>query len=137
VPKSSATHDDLCIGESPTVSGPGERLEQWERFVQIPLLVASVLFVVAYAWPILDTGLSRTLTHACEVVVRVTWAGWRPSWSPRFVMAESKWTFLRRHPLDVLAVVPPVLRPLRLALAALLEASGAINREAGGAASTR
>ncbi len=117
------------MDQNSTASSPGNRLEQWERSVQIPLLVASVLFVVAYAWPILDPGLSRSLSHACEVVVWVTWAALAAELVTRFVMAESKWTFLRRHPLDVLAVVLPVLRPLRLLR--LLTLLDVLNRYAG------
>ena len=41
------------------------RADRWERVVQLPLTAASLLFVAAYAWPILDTGLARGWVLLC------------------------------------------------------------------------
>ena len=35
------------------------RVARWERVVALPLTFASILFVGAYAWPILDPGLAQ------------------------------------------------------------------------------
>lgn len=40
----------------------GSRLERWDRVVQLPLTLASLLFVGAYAWPILPLQLLRLFT---------------------------------------------------------------------------
>lgn len=42
------------------------RLENWRRRTFVPLLAASLVFFAAYAWPIIDPGLSDA---------------WRAAWS--------------------------------------------------------
>jgi voltage-gated potassium channel len=90
------------------------REERWEQAVQVPLTVASVLFVVAFAWPVLDEGLGRPWTFLCSAVVWATWGLLVVDLVARLVLSEDRWGFLRRHPLDVAMVVLPVLRPLQL-----------------------
>jgi voltage-gated potassium channel len=105
------------------------RVERWERSAQLPLMAVSLLFVAAYAWPILDPGLDPALVSLCDLVVWLTWAVLVVELVVRFAAAESKWRFVRRHPLDIAAVVLPVLRPLRLLR--LLTLLNVLNRYAG------
>ena len=97
--------------------------------VQGPLMVVSLLFVAAYAWPILVPDLDPDLVRLCSVVVWVTWALLALELVVRFVAAEHKWAFAKKHPLDIAAVVLPVLRPLRLLR--LLTLLDVLNRYAG------
>jgi voltage-gated potassium channel len=106
------------------------RAERWERSAQLPLMVVSLLFVAAYAWPILDTGLDPGLVRLCSIVVWLTWAVLALELVVRLVAAENKWAFARKHPLDIAAVVLPILRPLRLLR--LLTLLDVLNRYAGG-----
>jgi voltage-gated potassium channel len=97
--------------------------------VQIPLMLVSLLFVAAYAWPILDPGLDPSLVSTCSTLVWVTWGVLVVELVVRFAVAPDKWLFARKHPLDIAAVVLPVLRPLRLLR--LLTLLNALNRYAG------
>ena len=108
---------------------PAPLEDPWERAVQVPLLVASLLFVVAYAWPILDPGLPAAWHHTCDVVVWATWALLAAELVVRFARAPDKWTFVRHHPLDLASVALPVLRPLRLLR--VLTLLNVVNRYAG------
>lgn len=90
------------------------RAERWERAVQMPLTLASVFFVAAYAWPILDPDLHSSVVLLCASVVWVTWALLVVDLFARLVLTEDRWSFVRRHPVDILMVVLPVLRPLQL-----------------------
>jgi voltage-gated potassium channel len=90
------------------------RAVRWDRSVQLPLVGVSLLFMVAYAWPILDPRLDRQWVQICSVVVWVTWGVLVVELLVRFVIAEDRWVFVKRHPIDVLAAVLPVLRPLSL-----------------------
>ncbi len=90
------------------------RSERWDRAVQLPLTLASVAFVAAYAWPIIDPGLGRGWSALCDVVVWGTWVLLVLDLVVRLVLAEDRWLFLRRHPLDVGMVLLPLLRPLQL-----------------------
>jgi voltage-gated potassium channel len=106
------------------------RAERWERSAQLPLMAVSLLFVAAYAWPILDRGLDPGLVRLCSLVVWLTWAVLALELVVRFVAAEHKWAFAKKHPLDIAAVVLPILRPLRLLR--LLTLLDVLNRYAGG-----
>jgi voltage-gated potassium channel len=105
------------------------RVERWERSAQLPLMAVSVLFVVAYAAPILDPGLEPDLVELCDLVVWLTWAVLALELVVRFVAAPDKWRFVRRHPLDIASCILPVLRPLRLLR--LLTLLNVLNRYAG------
>jgi len=105
------------------------RAERWERSLQLPLMVASLLFLAAYAWPILQPDLAPGLLLACSVVVWVTWAMLVLELVVRLRLAEDKGSFLLHHPIDVAAAILPVLRPLRLLR--LLTLLNVLNRYAG------
>ncbi len=86
----------------------------WDRRAQWPLVVVSLLFVAAYAWPILDPTLPLGLRRTLTTVVTLTWVVLTGEFVVRLLLARDRWTFLRHHPLDLAAAVLPVLRPLRL-----------------------
>ena len=91
--------------------------------------MASLLFVVVFAWPILDPGLGDGWALLCLLIVWITWALLVVDIVARLLMAENRWRWLWRHPLDVAMVVLPVLRPLQLLrLVMLLQV---LNRYAG------
>ncbi|WP_030484749.1 potassium channel family protein [Nocardioides aequoreus] len=89
-------------------------IERWDRGAQWPLLVVSLVFVAAYAWPILDPTLSRSTQRLCSTVVWVTWAILAGEFATRWWLAPRKLDFLRHHPLDLAAALLPLFRPLRL-----------------------
>lgn len=90
------------------------RLDSWEHRTRWPLTLAALVFVAAYAWPILDPDLGAGWRQACSAVTWVVWACYAVDYVIRLVIAERRWDFVRRNLLDLAAVVLPVLRPLRL-----------------------
>ncbi|ROR92472.1 potassium channel family protein [Nocardioides aurantiacus] len=88
--------------------------EGWDRRVQWPLVVVSLLFVAAYAWPILDPTLPLALRRTLATVVTLTWVVLTGEFVVRLLLARDRWRFLRDHPLDLAAALLPVFRPLRL-----------------------
>lgn len=70
--------------------------------------------MAAYAWPIIDVGLVRFWVGLCSTVVWGTWGLLVVDLVVRLGLAEDRWLFLRRHPLDVVMVLLPILRPLQL-----------------------
>ena len=105
------------------------RAERWDRQAQVPMMIVSLVFVAAYAWPILDTGLDPEMVRLCSAVVWLTWGLLALELVMRFLASEKKWAFAKKHPLDIAAVVLPILRPLRLLR--LLTLLDVVNRYAG------
>ncbi|MEU2059088.1 potassium channel family protein [Streptomyces sp. NPDC013455] len=87
---------------------------RWERHTERPLLALAVAFAVAYAVPIVDASAGRSLTTACTVVEWVVWGAFAVDYLVRLALAPRRVQFVRRHWLDLCAVVLPVLQPLRL-----------------------
>jgi voltage-gated potassium channel len=105
------------------------RLARWERRSDLPLTLSALAFLAAYAWPILDPDLGEGVAAVCRAVVWVTWAVVAADLVVRLRIADDRWALVRRNPLDVLVVVLPLLRPLRLLR--LVTVLGELNRVAG------
>ncbi|MEU9984652.1 potassium channel family protein [Streptomyces sp. NPDC050856] len=88
--------------------------ERWEHHTRGPLLTLAVAFGVAYAVPIVAPGADRWVHSACTAVEWVVWGAFAVDYLVRLVLAPARWHFVRRHPLDLLAVLLPLVQPLRL-----------------------
>nr|MDT0659045.1 ion channel [Micromonospora sp. DSM 115978] len=100
-----------------------DRVSAWERRTAIPLTALAVVFLLAYAWPILRPDLSDGWRTACSVASTVIWGLFWLDFAARFTMATRRLAFLRRHLFDVAVLLLPMLRPLRavrLVLAVLM-----------------
>src|SRR5207244_642509 len=87
------------------------------------------MFLGAYAWRVLDTGASPRLDHWLTGVEIGIWALFVVDFLIRLGLSTRRWRFLRTHPVELLIVLLPPTRPLRLLRAALL-VLGALNRSA-------
>ena len=106
-----------------------ESIARWSKRLDVPLMVAAGAFLVAYAIPILAPDAPVDVIDLCHLVTWVTWALFTIDLVVRVVMANARWKYLIRHWLDVLIIVLPLLRPLRLLR--LVTLLGVINRRAG------
>lgn len=86
---------------------------RWEKRTEIPLLALGLAFLVAYASPIVDPDLPQALRVMFEAVEVAAWVGFSIDYVVRLVLARPRGRFVRTHILDLLAVLLPVLRPLR------------------------
>lgn len=102
--------------------------ERWERLTQWPLIVSAVLFLFAYAVPIIDPGVPRIVKIVCSWVDWVTWGLFAVDYVVRLVLADDRRRYLLHHWLDLLIVALPLLRPLRLLR--LLPLISVLNRHA-------
>lgn len=105
------------------------RRERWERAAEWPLTGVALVFLIAYAWPILDPDLSRTWDRAFAVTTWAAWFVFAVDYVVRLVLARHRRWFVRHHLLDLAVVVLPLLRPLRLLR--LITVLKALNRHAG------
>ncbi|MEJ5915389.1 potassium channel family protein [Pseudokineococcus sp. 1T1Z-3] len=90
------------------------RRRRWEERAEWPLTGAALVFIAAYAVPILDTALSPTLASALTAAGWVVWGVFLVDYVVRLTLAERRWRFVRTHLLDLAVVALPLLRPLRL-----------------------
>jgi voltage-gated potassium channel len=90
------------------------RRHRWEDATTWPLMAAAVAFLVAYAWPILDPSVPQAWQRVASVVVRGTWLVFVVDYLARLRLAHERLAFVRDHPLDLVSVAVPALRPLQL-----------------------
>ncbi|WP_197029963.1 potassium channel family protein [Cellulomonas sp. URHE0023] len=94
-------------------------------------MAAALLFLVAYAIPVVDPDLPEPLLEVCSVVLKVTWAVFVVDYVARLVLSTDRRAFVRHNLLDLAVLALPALRPLRLlrllALLAILNRAGANN----------
>lgn len=74
----------------------------------------AVLFLIAYAVPIIDLDVAVSVKRICRLVVWLSWAVLAVDYVVRVVLAENRLRYVVRHWLDLLIIALPLLRPLRL-----------------------
>ncbi|GAB3178832.1 potassium channel family protein [Nesterenkonia halophila] len=93
---------------------PLSRVQRWERRTEIPMILMAVAFFVAYAWRVIDTSIPPTLEQLLISVSWTLWAAFAVDLGIRIVLAEQRGRYILSHWYDVLLVLVPVFRPLRV-----------------------
>ena len=88
-------------------------LARWERIVDGPLNVAAVGFLVAYSWRVIGE-LQGTEEILANTVIFATWLVFLVNYLVSLALTTWRGVWFRSHILELLVVVLPVLRPLRL-----------------------
>ncbi|HYH33152.1 MAG TPA: ion channel [Pseudonocardia sp.] len=89
------------------------RIAAWDRRVDWWLTGLAVVFLVAYAWQVLDTSLGPAGRAALEVVITGTWVLFGLDYLVRIGLARRRWRFVRTHLLDLVILALPMFRQLR------------------------
>lgn len=105
------------------------RRERWEQSTDWILTTAALLFLAAYAWPILEPDLPPPWPAVCAWVAGVTWLWFAIDYAVRLWLSEHRRAFVRSNLFDLAVIVLPLLRPLRLLR--LVTLLNALNRHAG------
>ena len=87
---------------------------RWEKATNWPLMGAAVIFLAAYALPVLDPDLPTWLLDLCRWLSWITWGIFVVDLVVRLALADERLRYLVRHWYDLLVIVLPLLRPLRL-----------------------
>ena len=105
-------------------------MDQWNRRTEIPLGGAAALFLVAYAWPIINPDLNGDIAKVYTLTTLVVWVLFVVDYVVRVGIADDRSHSVLHHIPDLLVIALPLLRPLRLLrLVALLHI---MNRSAAG-----
>jgi voltage-gated potassium channel len=106
------------------------RRQQWEDGADWPLTFAALLFLVAYAVPILRPDLGRPWPTVCQLVTWATWGLFVLDYIARLALSRERVAFVRGNILGLAVVALPLLRPLRLLR--LVTLLSVLNRNVGG-----
>ncbi|KND45010.1 MULTISPECIES: potassium channel family protein [Streptomyces] len=87
---------------------------RWEQHTQRPLFVLAALFAVAYAVPIVRPEASGEVRRWCDVAEWVVWGAFALDYVVRLALTERRREFVRTRWLDLVAVLLPMIQPLRL-----------------------
>jgi voltage-gated potassium channel len=104
----------MSLDQSPGSSEAESAVARWERRGQWPLALAAVVFLAAYAWPILDVRLNPNWRNACRSLDYAVWVIFAADYIALVALATDRRRFVYRHLPDLAIVALPVLRPLRL-----------------------
>lgn len=100
--------------------GPDSRRLAWERATNVPMAVLALVFLGTYAWQVLDTAASPVLDRWLTAADITIWALFAGDYLVRLVLSTRRRHFLRTHLAELLIVLLPPARPLRLLRAGLL-----------------
>ncbi|WP_027661199.1 potassium channel family protein [Salinispora fenicalii] len=103
----------MIMGNTGSIGRREQRVASWERLTALPLTVFSLVFLAAYAAPILDPQLSSAWTTVCQVTTFTTWLVFWLDMAVRFILHTQRRRFLREHLFDLAVLLLPMLRPLR------------------------
>ena len=90
------------------------RLERYEAKTNTLMIVLSLVFLAVYAINVIQTGFPPWLVTTARSVNGVIWFVFGADLAFRVLLAERRVRWILRHPIDVLSVLIPPLRPLRL-----------------------
>lgn len=106
----------------------GPRQARWQRAVDWPLTIAALVFLIAYSVTVIgDVDISTAA--ALRVVIVITWVLFPVSYAVEIALARRPAQWVLRHPVNLIFVLVPLLRPLRLLRVAAH--SAAFQRSAG------
>ena len=96
------------------------RLEKWEDKTRNTLMALALVFLAAYAIPIVAPRSPEVLRTVCLTTQDLVWVVFAADYAIRLAIAEHRVRFVRHNLVDLAAVTMPALRPLRLVSALLL-----------------
>ena len=78
------------------------------------LTVLALAFLVAFSWPAFVVEIDSRTQNILDLVQWISWIAFAIDLIIGFISADKKIKYLTHHPLEVITVLLPFLRPLRL-----------------------
>ncbi len=78
------------------------------------LTVLAIAFLIAYSYPAFETNIDSSTQAVLDGIQWVSWVAFAADLLFGLFKSSNKTQFLKKHPLEILAVALPFLRPLRL-----------------------
>ncbi|MFD3520722.1 potassium channel family protein [Streptomyces sp. NPDC058653] len=96
------------------VRNRANRLRAWERRLELPLLIASPLFLACYAVLVLNHRHDPLPGDVALGVLLAIWALFAVDYAVRLVLSGRGARFVTTHWLDTVVLLLPLLRPVRI-----------------------
>lgn len=96
------------------VQNEPDRLRRWDRRMDLPLLLASPVFLACYAVRVLNQSPDPFWRDLALSLALLIWAVFALDFGVRLVLSGQGLRFVRLHWLDTVVLVLPLLRPLRI-----------------------
>ncbi|MEU3339541.1 potassium channel family protein [Streptomyces sp. NPDC002144] len=90
------------------------RKARWEQATELPLAFASLAFLASYAVRVLAPGLKDALQDFALALLLASWVLFVVNYAVVWRLSGQGLSFVRKHPLDAVVVLLPLLRPLRV-----------------------
>jgi voltage-gated potassium channel len=85
-----------------------------KKFWNETLTVLAIAFLVAFSWPAFVVEINSETQIILDYILWISWSAFALDLLIGVITAEKKIKYLTRHPLEVITVLLPFLRPLRL-----------------------
>lgn len=98
------------------MNNPPTRVDRWNRIARAPLAVLGVIFILAFSVLIIAPDAPGGITLAAIVSVIITWLTFLVDYLVCIVLTPRgrRWRYTLRHPLQLLSVLLPVFRAVRV-----------------------
>ncbi|WP_037781631.1 potassium channel family protein [Streptomyces sp. HGB0020] len=90
------------------------RVARWEQRTEVPLAIASMVYLASYAILVLAPGLHDVWRDLGLALLLTAWALFGVDYAVRWRLSGQRLRFVRTHLLDTVVLVLPLLRPLRV-----------------------
>ncbi|WP_405874857.1 MULTISPECIES: potassium channel family protein [unclassified Streptomyces] len=90
------------------------RVTRWRQRTELPLALASLVFLASYAVLVLAPGLHDAWQDLCLALLLGAWALFAVDYAVCWRLSGQRLRFVRTHWLDTVVLVLPLLRPLRI-----------------------
>ena len=92
----------------------GSKYDAYARRTDGILLALGFVFLILWTLDTIDPGLPSPVPGLIKSLNGLIWLAFVVDLAVRITLAHSSWRFILKHPLDILAVLYPALRPLKI-----------------------
>lgn len=89
------------------------RLERYQKFSLVPLTILALLFLLTFLGESFQYSIGTFDTNDFAFINTFIWFIFALDYFIMFFLAENKFGFVRSHPIELILVLVPYLRPLR------------------------
>jgi len=92
----------------------GAKYDAYARRTDGILLALGFVFLVLWTLDTVELGLPSPVPGLIKSLLWLIWLAFAADVATRIALARSSWRFILKHPLDILALFNPALRPLKI-----------------------